>query len=40
MQVLVSRLGACALGLAMASSVNAATTVTGQITSSLTLIAS
>jgi len=40
MHVLVSRLGVCALGLAMASSLNAATTVTGQITSSLTLIAS
>lgn len=40
MHVLVSRLGACALGLAMASNLNAATTVTGQITSSLILIAS
>jgi spore coat protein U-like protein len=40
MHVLVSRLGACALGLTMASSLNAATTVTGQISSSLTLIAS
>ena len=40
MHARVSRLGVCALGLAMASSLNAATTVTGQITSSLTLIAS
>ncbi|PLR65033.1 spore coat protein [Pseudomonas sp. QC2] len=40
MYVLVSRLGVCALGLAMASSLNAATTVTGQITSSLILISS
>lgn len=34
MHVLVSRIGVCALGLALASSLNAATTVTGQITSS------
>ena len=40
MHALVSRLGVCALGLAMASSLNAATTVTGQITSSLILISS
>ncbi|MBA1266391.1 spore coat protein U domain-containing protein [Pseudomonas carnis] len=40
MHVLVSRIGLCALGLGLASSLNAATTVTGQISSSLTLIAS
>lgn len=40
MHVLVSRMGVCALGLVLASSLNAATTVTGQISSSLTLIAS
>lgn len=37
MHVLVSRIGVCALGLAMASSLNAATTVTGQISSTLIL---
>ncbi|MEO8489740.1 MULTISPECIES: spore coat protein U domain-containing protein [unclassified Pseudomonas] len=40
MHTLASRLGVCALGLAMASSLNAATTVTGQISSTMTLIAS
>lgn len=40
MNALVSRIGLSVLGLAMASSANAVTTVTGQITSSLILIAS
>lgn len=40
MHVRLSRFGLSLLGLAMASTVNAATTVTGQITSTLTLISS
>lgn len=40
MQMLVSRIGLSLLGLTLASSAVAATTVTGQITSSLTLISS
>lgn len=40
MRTIASRIGLSLLGLTLASSVNAATTVTGQITSSLTLISS
>ncbi|MGE8065852.1 Csu type fimbrial protein [Pseudomonas sp. NPDC089569] len=40
MRMLESRIGLSLLGLAMVTSVNAATTVTGQITSSLILISS
>ena len=40
MQHVISRLALPALGLALMTSVNAATTVTGQITSSLTLTSS
>jgi spore coat protein U-like protein len=40
MQTLVSRIGLSLLGLTLASSAGAATTVTGQITSSLILISS
>ncbi|MHB2248710.1 Csu type fimbrial protein [Pseudomonas fitomaticsae] len=40
MRTIASRIGLSLLGLTLASSVNAATTVTGQITSSLILISS
>lgn len=40
MRKIASRIGLSLLGLTLASSLNAATTVTGQITSSLTLISS
>jgi len=40
MGTIASRIGLSLLGLTLASSVNAATTVTGQITSSLILISS
>ncbi|MDP9713204.1 UNVERIFIED_ORG: spore coat protein U-like protein [Pseudomonas fluorescens] len=40
MRTIASRIALSLLGLTLASSVNAATTVTGQITSSLTLISS